>query len=107
MPQAKKIPDAKASVDKEWKKARGDPSMGVEKSLEQKEGHSGCTKRQTESPLCYTDGHMSPQKCGVRAQIAEVRRQSRAPGDTVKGDSGANAVLLNRARLRPKRRPQK
>ena len=36
-------------------------------------------KRQTESPLYYTAGHMSPQECGVETQTTEVQRQSRAP----------------------------
>ena len=36
-------------------------------------------KRQKESPLCNTDGHMSSQKYGVGSQITEVQRQSRAP----------------------------
>ena len=33
------------------------------------------------------------KKCGVRTQIAEVHRQSRAPGDIVKDDSGACSVF--------------
>ena len=38
------------------------------------------TETNKESPLCYIDGHMSPQKCGVITRITEVQRQSRAPG---------------------------
>ena len=53
MLQAKKIPDAKALVDKEWKKL------------------------QTIPPLCYIDGHLSSQKCGVRTKISEVSRSTR------------------------------
>ena len=41
MLQAMKIPDAKAAVDKEWKKPRDDPSMQFGKSQEQKGGSSG------------------------------------------------------------------
>ena len=62
LPQAMKIPDAKAAVDKEWKNARDNSSLGLGKSQEQRGGYSGSTKRQKESTLCFTDGHMSPQK---------------------------------------------
>ena len=65
MPQATKVPDAKAAVDKEWQKARDNSSMGPRKSPKQEGGNSWSTKRQTESPLCYIDGHMSPGECGV------------------------------------------
>ena len=57
---------------------RDSSSMGLGKSQEQEQGYSGSTKRQKESPLCFIDGHMPPQKCGVRTKIAEVQRQSRA-----------------------------
>ena len=46
MPQAMKIPDAKAAVHKD---------LEVGKSEEQKGGYSG---------RCCIDGHMSPQECG-------------------------------------------
>ena len=62
MPHAMKIPDAEAAVDKEWKKLETIPSMGFGKSQEQEGGCSGSTNRQKESPLCYTDGHLSRQK---------------------------------------------
>ena len=61
VPQAMKIPDAKAAVDKGWKKLETIP-MATGESQEQEGGHSRSTKRQKESPLCYTDGHMPPQK---------------------------------------------
>ena len=54
MPQAMKNRDAKAAVVQ--------PSMGFGTSQQQKGGCSGSKKRQKESPLCYTDGHMTPQK---------------------------------------------
>ena len=49
-------------------KARDNSSMGFAKSQEHKGGHVGSTKREKESPLCHTDGLMSPQECGVEAQ---------------------------------------
>ena len=57
-----KILDAKAVVGKEWEKARGNPSMELGKIQEQEGSYSGCTWRQQESPLCFIDGLMSPQK---------------------------------------------
>ena len=46
MPQAMKIPDAKAAVDKEWTKLETIPAWNLEKSQEQKGGYSGTTKRE-------------------------------------------------------------
>ena len=62
MHPAMNIRDAKAAVDKEWKKARDNPSVAIEQGEEQKGGHSGSGKRQKESPLCYIDGHLPPQE---------------------------------------------
>ena len=94
MPQAMKIPDAKAAVDKEWKKLETIPAWNLgKKCQEQKGGYSGNTKRQQESPLCHIGGHMSPQECGVGAKSADVKWQSRALGDIEKNDSGAYAVF--------------
>ena len=75
MPQAMKIPDAKVTVDKEWKKLETIPAWNFGKSQEQKRR----LKRQKESPLCHTDGQMSHQECGVGIKITDVQRQSRAP----------------------------
>ena len=72
--KAMKIPDAKAAVDKEWKKLETIPAWDLEKSR---------ARRRLFWKHRDTDGHMSRQKCGVRTQIAEVQRQSRAPGDFV------------------------
>ena len=46
MPQAMKIPDAKAAVVKEWKKAWDNSSMGCKKSQEQNGGHKKGTEKQ-------------------------------------------------------------
>ena len=62
MPQAMKIPDAKAAVDKEWKKLETIPAWNLEQCQEQKGGYPRSTKRQKESPLCHIEGHMSPRK---------------------------------------------
>ena len=60
-------------------KVRDDASMAIGEIEEQEGGYSGSNKRRKESPLCYTDGHLSSQECGVGTKITKVRRQSRAP----------------------------
>ena len=86
MPQAMKIPDAKAAVDKEWKMLDTIPAWNFEKKVKSKKGvYPGGTNRQQESPLCHIDGHMSPQECGVGNKLTEEQRQSRAPGGHCKG----------------------
>ena len=73
--------------------ARDIPSMEIGESQEQERGYSGSTKRQKENPLCYTVGHLSPEKRGGRTQITQIQRQSRARGDILKDDSGPCAVF--------------
>ena len=46
--------------------ARNNPSMATGESQKQAGGYSGSTETQKESPLCYTDGHLSLQERGVR-----------------------------------------
>ena len=65
MPLAMKISGAQAAVVKECKKLET-----VRKC------DSGSTKIQKESPLCFTDGHVSPRKRGVGNEATEVQRQS-------------------------------
>ena len=60
-------------------KVRDNSSMATGKSQEQEGGYSRSTERQKENPLCYIDGHLSSQKCGVRTNISDVQRHSRAP----------------------------
>ena len=67
--------------------------MTIGESQEQEGGYSGRTKRQKESPLDYTDGHMSRQECGVGTQITKTQRQSCTLMCIVKDDSGAYAVF--------------
>ena len=76
MPQAMKILDAKAAVDKEWKKLETTPAWQLQQVQKQQRCCSGSTKRQI--PLCFTDGNLSSPKCVVRTNIPEVQRSSRA-----------------------------
>ena len=77
-PQAVKLPDAKAAVDKEWKKLETIPPWKMEKVKSKNEVILEARRDKKESPLCYIDGHMSPQERGVRTKITKVQRQSRA-----------------------------
>ena len=78
MPQAMKIPDAKADVDKEWKKLETIPAWHMEKIKSNKEVILEA-QRDKKKVYFVTLGHMSPQECGVGTKITEVQRQSRAP----------------------------
>ena len=79
-------------------KARDNPSVELVERQEHKGGYPGSTKRQQESPLCIVDGHVSPQKCGVRTQIAKMQRsESCSEEDIVKDDSGAYAVFTEQS----------
>ena len=72
VPHAMKIPDAKAAVDKEWKKLETTPAWQLGKSQKQEGGYSGSTMRPKESPIFHIDGHLSSQKCGVRTIVSKV-----------------------------------
>ena len=89
-PQAMKIPDAKAAVDKERKKARDNSSMELAKIQSKKEVFSGSTKRQKQVSCRVTDGSLSPQK--IRSQnpiYRSTKGRVVLRGDVVKDDSGA------------------
>ena len=53
MPQAMKIPDAKAAVLQGMEEARNDTSLASGQDEEQKGCFSGSTKREEKGPLCH------------------------------------------------------
>ena len=72
--------------------ARKVASVASDDSEEQKGGCSGSTKRETNSPLCHTDGHLSSQK--MRSWNQNTRRKKdESCSDIVKDDSGAYAAF--------------
>ena len=79
MPQAIKIPDAKAAVDKAWKKLEKIPAWKFGTSLKQERGHPGGTKRQKKSPLCFINRHLSSKERGVGTQTSKVLRTCCTP----------------------------
>ena len=66
VPQAMKLRDAKAAVDKEWKKLETIPAWQLEKGKSKKE-----VKRKAQQDK------RKASKCGMRAKISEVPRSSR------------------------------
>ena len=93
MPQAMKIPDAKAAVDTEWKKVETIPAWDVKKSQEQKKGHEEAPKNNNKvhfgslMDLCHLkNSELEPQFQKYTGRV--VLR-----GDIVKDDSGACAVF--------------
>ena len=69
MPQAMKILDAKAAVDKEWKKLETIPAWAM---LRAKREVILGAKRRTESQFATLMDICHLKKCGVRAKISEV-----------------------------------
>ena len=79
MLQAMKNPAAKSAVDKEWEKLKKLPAWPLSNVKSKKGSSSGSTKRQKENPLCYIDEHQSSQEGGIRIELPEVQKTSRAP----------------------------
>ena len=75
MHQAMKIPDAKAAVDKEWKKLETLPAWRLEKVKSKKGGRKGGTEKQQQSSLCIIDGLMPPEEFGVGTTMPDVQRK--------------------------------
>ena len=92
MPQAMKIPDAKAAVDKEGEKLEKLPAWQMTKFRTKK---VILEAQKEKSPLCSTDGHLSSQKCGVGTKISK-KRPSRALRRHSEDDSGSYAVFTER-----------
>ena len=74
MSQATKIPEAKAAVDKEWKKLETFPAWQLDNVKSKKEVILEAQRDNKESPLCHIDEHVSSENCGVRARISEIQR---------------------------------
>ena len=66
----------------------------LDKVKSKKEVNSGSTEENWNSPLCYTDGHLSSQECRVGAKAPKnTKGRVVHRGDIVKHDSGAYAVF--------------
>ena len=65
MPQAMKITDAKAAVDKDDKDSKHCQHRKWSKVKSKRRGHPRGTERAENSPFCFADGHLSSQECEV------------------------------------------
>ena len=86
MPQAMKIPDVKAAVDKEC-----DSSMESGKVKSKKEVILEAEKKENNSPFCHANGHLKNAELEPKNQKHKGRVVLR--GDIVKYDSGSYAVF--------------
>ena len=63
MPQAMKIPAAKAAVDKEWEKLKKISAWNLTKVKKQERGDRRSEDVGRYISSCMTDGHVSSEKC--------------------------------------------
>ena len=93
LPQAMKIPDAKAAVDKEWKKLEAIPAWQLEKVKSKKEVILEAQKEKhkvhfaTLMDICYL------KKAELEPKYQKYKGEVVLRGDIVKDHSGACAVF--------------
>ena len=66
MPQAMKIPDAKAAVKKKWRKLETSPAWDLGRVKSKKEVILEAQRDRKQSPVCVIDGHVPPRKMQSR-----------------------------------------
>ena len=74
MPQVMKIPAAKEAVEREWKKLETIPVWPLETVKSKKEVKEEAQQKFKHSPLCFIDGHLSSEECGVGTTMPDVQR---------------------------------
>ena len=84
MPQATKIPDAKAAVDKEWKKLDTIPAWNLEKDKTKKEAVLEAQRDNKKVHFASLMDICTSKKCRDRTNMA-AQRQSRAQRRHCKG----------------------
>ena len=72
MPQAMKIPAAKAAVDKECEKLEKIPAWGHNKSQKQIRGDRWSKDEAHKSSFCLTDGHLSFEECRIGDKAPKI-----------------------------------
>ena len=93
MPQAMKIPDAKAAVDKEWKKLETIPAWDVKKVKSKKEVIKEAQKNNTKVHFASLMDLCHLKNSELEPQFKKYKGRVVLRGDIVKDDSGAYAVL--------------
>ena len=79
VPQAMKILDAKAAVDKEWKKLETVPAGQLDKVKSKKEIILDAQRDKKKVHVATLMDICHLKKCRVRTKMSEVQRSSRAP----------------------------
>ena len=93
MPQAMKIPDAKAAVDKKWKKLETIPAWNLRKVMSKKEVILEAQRDKMRVHFASLMDICHLKKNGVRTRIGEEKGRVVLRGDKAKDDSGAYAVF--------------
>ena len=79
MPQAMKIPAAKAAVDQEWEKLEKIQAWNLTKVRKQIWRDRWSKKRRKKTTLRFIDGHMSFEKCWIGGKAPKVQKSSCTP----------------------------
>ena len=94
MPKALKIPDAKAAVDKEWKKLEMIPDRKLEKVRSKKEvGHSWSTETKKKVHFASLMDMGTWKTRSVEPKLQKYKGRVVLRGDIDQDDSGACAVF--------------
>ena len=97
MPQRMKIPDAKAALDKEWKKLDAILAWQLEKVKSKKEVTLEAQRDKKKVHFATLMDICHPNKCGVRTlKVQKYKGRVVLRGDIVKDDSGSYAVFAER-----------
>ena len=79
MPQAMKIPAAKAAVDKEWEKLEKVPAWDLTKVRSRSEVVDEAKAEGRESSFCLADGHVSFEECRIGDKAPKIQRSNCTP----------------------------
>ena len=94
MPQAMKIPAAKAAMDKEWEKLEKISAWNLTKVRSKSEVIDEARDVGRYSSFCIINGHMSSEKkLNWRQSTKKYKGRVALRGDIVKDDSGSYAVF--------------
>ena len=74
VPQAMKIPSAKAAVDKEWEKLKRFRRGDLTKVRSKKEVIDEARTKGAKSSFCLTDGHLSFEECRIGGKTPKIQK---------------------------------
>ena len=94
MPQAMKVPAAKAALDKEWEKLENILTWNLTKVRNKSKVIDRWSKEQGQKgAFCLTDGHLSSGECRIGEKHKKYKGRVVLRGDTVNDDSGFYSVF--------------